>query len=444
MLSILQSIAEATLSHIINTLRPRHRIEEIISLRFDRLSPSYQLVLKIASVVAKDGASFTADIISHLIKELSIAKAEKLLKASEKKNGNNISNKSKFSPTSRTPISSSSSTPVANLYSMNVEETLKKIFGLNEFIKIVDRSSSRSFYSQNNIIPEGSCAVTKYKFKNVLIKKSIYDLMLNHQKQWSHQKVAEYLEIEALRRLSTLGRRKNSFDEDNSDSEIDDDTISNDDNDNGTNNSISGGNAESEYSFSRMKEFGLISIADWNMLGAHWRLSNNFIKAMACFYESGHLVDQQGDVETAKLLWTEGYEILCLMRKESFHLRESFTSIGLLERDDESVEKEEREEKAKMEEEMIEMYQKLISEKTDEQVHENNENKNEDISRLNDDSEKNNHVDIQIYIPGSSNSSGGEYSNIFLSESELGSESRSGSETYLLSCNMDGLLQAGP
>jgi hypothetical protein len=41
----------------------------------------------------------------------------------------------------------------------------------------------------------------------------------------------------------------------------------------------------------------LASISDWNILGVHWRLSNNFIKAMACFYESGYLVDAQGDVE---------------------------------------------------------------------------------------------------------------------------------------------------
>lgn len=41
----------------------------------------------------------------------------------------------------------------------------------------------------------------------------------------------------------------------------------------------------------------LASISDWNTLGVHWRLSNNLIKAMACFYESGYLVDAQGDVE---------------------------------------------------------------------------------------------------------------------------------------------------
>ena len=435
----LQSIAEATLSHVINTLRPRHRIEEIISLRFDRLSSSYQLVLKIASVIAKDGASFTADMISYLIKELSISKAEKILKA-ERRNGGSQSNSSrstKYSP--RSPVSSQS-TSIANLYSVNVDETLKKILNLNEFIKTVDRSSSRSFYSQNNALPTEPCVTAKYKFKNVLIKKCIYDLMLNHQKQWSHQKVAEYLEFQAISRLSSPGRTSD-FEDENSDNEGEDDTfsnydnngdINNNDNDNNNiNNSKHGDSAESEFSFSRMKELGSISIADWNMLGAHWRLSNNLIKAMGCFYESGYLIDQQGDIETAKLLWTEAYEILCSMRKESSHVRESFTSIGLLEKEEELIEKEEMEEKLKKEEELNQIYEKLMDQNIDEKSEKSE--KNEMIEVYSNESPHKAGGGQQHFRKSNSGSYCTEEGNIFSSSSELGSESRSGLDSLYIS-----------
>ena len=387
-------------------------------------------------MIAKDGASFTADMISYLIKELSISKAEKTLKA-ERRNGGSQSNSTrstKYSP--RSPVSSQS-TSIANLYSVNVDETLKKILNLNEFIKTVDRSSSRSFYSQNNAAPEESCATVKYKFKNILIKKCIYDLMLNHQKQWSHQKVAEYLEFQAISRLSSPGRTSD-FDDENSDNEIEDDTFSNYDNNgdinnnndndnNNINNSKHGDNAESEFSFSRMKELGSISIADWNMMGAHWRLSNNLIKAMGCFYESGYLIDQQGDIETAKLLWTEAYEILCSMRKESSHVRESFTSIGLLEKEEELIEKEEIEEKAKKEEEMIQIYEKLMGENFDEKSEKSviNENKNDSPSKLVE-SQRN-------FRKSSSGSYCTEEGNISSSGSELGPESRSGLDSIYIS-----------
>ena len=275
------------MSHVINTLRPRHRIEEIISLRFDRLTPSYQLVLKLATVVAKDGASFNADLISHLMKELS--------------NVSNVASKSSKSKPLRTE-----SLAIVNLNSINVEETLRNILNSNEFIRLAERTSHRLCIP--NIQPVGA---VKYKFKNILIKKSIYDLMLNHQKLWSHQKVAEYLEAQALVRVAELRSRP----VDDSDDELEDvESVSREEN-------SREGESSSRWDYSdcgrsvRGKEFG--AIANWNMLGVHWRLSNNLIKAMACFYESGHLVDSQGDIETARLLWTEAYDILCLMRKDS-------------------------------------------------------------------------------------------------------------------------------
>ena len=87
--------------------------------------------------------------------------------------------------------------------------------------------------------------------------------MLNHQKQWSHQKVAEYLEFQAISRLSSPGRTSD-FEDENSDNEGEDDTfsnydnngdINNNDNDNNNiNNSKHGDSAESEFSFSRMKD----------------------------------------------------------------------------------------------------------------------------------------------------------------------------------------------
>lgn len=278
------------MSHVINTLRPRHRIEEIISLRFDRLTPSHQLVLKLATVVAKDGASFTADLISHMMKELSNV-------SSVDRNSANKSSKHLQSRPLRTE-----SLAIVNLNSINVEETLRTILNSNEFIRLAERTSHR--LCSPNSLP---VSTVKYKFKNILIKKSIYDLMLNHQKLWSHQKVAEYLEAQALIRVA----ESRSKPVDDSDDELEDvESVSREEGE---------GSTRGDYSdcgrSMRGKEFG--AIADWNALGVHWRLSNNLIKAMACFYESGHLVDSQGDIETARLLWTEAYEILCLMRKDS-------------------------------------------------------------------------------------------------------------------------------
>jgi hypothetical protein len=291
---LLQSMEEATLSHVLNTLRPRHRIEEIISLRFDRLTPSYQLVLKLATVVAKDGASFTADLISHLMKELSNV-------SSVDRNSASKSSKHTSSKNLRTD-----SLAIVNLNSINVEETLRTILNSNEFIRLAERPSHR--LCSPNIIPAGA---VKYKFKNILIKKSIYDLMLNHQKLWSHQKVAEYLEAQALIRVAEQRSRP----VDDSDDELEDvESVSREEGSREGEGSTRGDYSDCGRSV-RGKEFG--AIADWNMLGVHWRLSNNLIKAMACFYESGHLVDSQGDIETARLLWTEAYEILCLMRKDS-------------------------------------------------------------------------------------------------------------------------------
>ena len=285
-----QTMEEATLSHVISTLRPRHRIEEIISLRFDRLAPSYQLVLKLASVVAKDGASFTADIISHLMKELSCVSNPSVDRNSANKSSKHI-----------TKALRTESLAIVNLNSINVEETLRIILNSDEFIRQVERTPHRLCSPKNQLV-----GVVKYKFKNILIKKSIYDLMLNHQKLWSHQKVAEYLEAQALVRAAELRSRP----ADDSDDELEDiESVSRE----------GEGSTRGDYSDCgrsvRGKDFG--AIADWNMLGVHWRLSNNLIKAMACFYESGHLVDSQGDIETARLLWTEAYEILCLMRKDS-------------------------------------------------------------------------------------------------------------------------------
>ena len=275
-----------------------------MALRFDRLSPSNQLVLKIASVVGKDGAPFTAGIVSHLIKELSTTTSAYDKKHSSS-NGKSPKNSARQSLTQLRAGSDSSST-IANLNSVNVEETLKKILGLNEFIKVMDRYPR--YYSQK----VADMGETRYKFKNVLIKTCIYNLMLNHQKIWSHQKVAEYLEAQAIQRVSELPYKSSDGD---SDEDVEEGFNS----------------LDLDPESIRTKE--AVSVADWNMLGAHWRLSNNLIKAMACFYESGYLVDHQGDVETAKLLWTEAYEILCCMRKESSCLRALARASGLKERE---------------------------------------------------------------------------------------------------------------
>ena len=246
-------------------------------------------MLKLASVVGKDGASFTSAIIAHLVKELARTSADR-----------NSANKS----TKNNPKQGrNDSLAIVNLNSINVEETLQNILTSNEFITLLQRSS-HSIYSHINQPP----GVAKYKFKNVLIKKSIYDLMLNHQKVWSHQKVAEYLEAQALVRVAELRFRPLE----DSDDEFDDgETTSGE----GCNDSTKNGGSDGGRSGGKGKDMG--TIADWNMMGVHWRLSNNLIKAMACFYESGHLIDSQGDIETARLLWTNAYQILCLMRKDS-------------------------------------------------------------------------------------------------------------------------------
>jgi hypothetical protein len=257
-------------------------------------------VLKLASVVGKDGASFTAEIISHLVKELSC-----VTNAPAERNGTSKSGKSGAKPVRVDSLA------IVNLSSINVEETLKTILNSNEFIRLVDRSAN-SIYSPLN----QAVGVVKYKFINVLIKKSIYDLMLNHQKLWSHQKVAEYLEAQALVRVS-LVRFKPMED---SDDEFEDaESTSREGSAEG---SAGSGRSGSDWRSQSLRGKEMGTIADWNMLGVHWRLCNNFIKAMACFYESGHLVDSQGDSETARLLWTEAYEILCLMRKDSKYIRD--------------------------------------------------------------------------------------------------------------------------
>jgi predicted ATPase len=176
-----ESIADATLNHIINSLHPHHRIEEIISLRFDRLSPSHQLVLKVASVIGKDGAVFTADAVSHVIKELST-----------------------YATSARSTVSRELSA------SINVEEVLDKILELDDFIKI----KIETVYSSSSIYGNENKKAVKYKFKNVLIENSVYDIMLNHQKTWSHQKVAEYLEAKFLLRIEQLAAGSFEYDSD--------------------------------------------------------------------------------------------------------------------------------------------------------------------------------------------------------------------------------------
>lgn len=195
-----ERIAEATLSHVINTLHPHHRIEEIISLRFDRLTPTYQLVLKVASVIGKDGATFTADAISHVIKELS----------SSSSSGSSRSPKHRHDPTGLNKTTSNAS--------IDVEDILNKILNLNDFIKVIERTSITAYSTSTPMIDHNNNKSVKYKFKNVLIQNSIYDLMLNHQKTWSHQKVAGYLEAKALLRVEQ--QAAGAFDND-SDSDSD-------------------------------------------------------------------------------------------------------------------------------------------------------------------------------------------------------------------------------
>lgn len=180
-----KTVADATLSHVINSLHPHHRIEEIISLRFDRLSATHQLVLKVASVIGKDGACFTADAISHVIIKLSTT---------------TVNVRSKMSRLQREQS--------ANI---DVEDVLDEILNLNDFIKVkTETMCSRSIAMNEN---DNKKAV-KYKFKNVLIENSIYDIMLNHQKIWSHEKVAEYFEAKALSRVEELASGVFEYDSD--------------------------------------------------------------------------------------------------------------------------------------------------------------------------------------------------------------------------------------
>ena len=250
-------------------------------------------------MVGKDGASFTAEIISHLVQELS-----SVTNAPAERNGAS----SRSGKSSQKQVRGDS-LAIVNLSSINVEGTLKTILNSNEFIRLVDRSTNSIYSPVSHAV-----GVVKYKFINVLIKKSIYDLMLNHQKLWSHQKVAEYLEAQALVRVSLCPSKPM---EDSDDEFEDAESTSREGSAEG---SAGSGRSGSDWRSLRGKEMG--TVADWNMLGVHWRLCNNLIKAMACFYESGHLVDSQGDSETARLLWTEAYEILCLMRKDSKYIRD--------------------------------------------------------------------------------------------------------------------------
>jgi predicted ATPase len=134
----------------------------------------------VASVIGKDGAVFTADAVSHVIKELST-----------------------------NAVTARSTVPRELSASINVEDVLDKILQLDDFIKIkIETYSSSTIYGTDNK------KAVKYKFKNVLIGNSVYDIMLNHQKTWSHQKVAEYLEAKFLLRIEQLAAGSFEYDSD--------------------------------------------------------------------------------------------------------------------------------------------------------------------------------------------------------------------------------------
>jgi hypothetical protein len=146
-------------------------------------------VLKVASVIGKDGACFTADAISHVIKKLSTTATH-----------------------ARSTISREQREQSANV---DVEDVLDKILNLNDFIKV----KTETMYSRSiAMIGNDNKKAVKYKFKNVLIENSVYDIMLNHQKTWSHEKVAEYFEAKALLRVEELASGVFEYD---SDSETD-------------------------------------------------------------------------------------------------------------------------------------------------------------------------------------------------------------------------------
>lgn len=296
------------------------RIEEVICYRFDQFDTAAQLLLKLASVACANGGVFSLRLLKHMIQDeganggvfsslysASLDEYDEECHSSKSPNGDTMG----FEAESHD--SGGGSMLVATLNGLLIN---------NEFIKIVKKrqesttGSIRTIHSlhmasgsaqslfddadeadeQEDVVGELTLSPSRtplrnhqpltvapvayeynphhdpaltlgklnFDFKIRLEQSTIYDLMLDEQKQALHERVASFLELEATQRNNLALTSTELYEE-----------------------------------------------------GFHWERATGWSSAMSCYYRSAMLLDEVGAFEDALMPLTAAYRMLNAMRNDA-------------------------------------------------------------------------------------------------------------------------------
>ena len=203
---------------ILKEFRPT-RIEEVIYYRFDLLSPRSQLVLKLASVACSNATSFNISMLSYMIHMMGTDGQDSSLLSSDGLGSSiNISlvideilKRNEFIQ----PVELLSTNVVGmdNNESNNLFDDLSMVDSLdldddesNKEINIIetklDNTTPLKTIPPNENQPVDTLSLLSFEFKINLEQITIYNLMLDEQKEYLHDRVASYLESLSLMKAS--------------------------------------------------------------------------------------------------------------------------------------------------------------------------------------------------------------------------------------------------
>lgn len=163
------------------------RVEEVICYRFDKLTTAQQLVLKAASVAVSNGRSFTAEMIVYLLEEndhFSVS-SEPVARHGSATHTNNLALIKKYEDTTSGQLDAEGQASHHDA----VDRILLHLVHHHDFIKLMsthDRSGAHHGKQYNFTIP--------------LEQTTIYQLVIDEQKEYFHERMARYCRQSATRR----------------------------------------------------------------------------------------------------------------------------------------------------------------------------------------------------------------------------------------------------
>lgn len=299
------------------------RIEEVICYRFDQFDTAAQLLLKLASVACANGGVFSLRLLTHMIQDdgssggafscLHSASVDAYEEGISKKSndgdtfgfeedeGSDVAGGTVMVATLNSLLTNnefimvvkkrqeSSSASIRVLQSMHMASgSAQSLFddadeegdeqddqvgelslspmrvGTNPHLRNQPKAGANSTHYSPLQDPAVALGKLSFDFKIRLEQSTIYDLMLDEQKQALHERVASFLELEASQRSDTPATSTELHEE-----------------------------------------------------GFHWERATGWSSAMSCYYRSAMLLDEVGAFEDSLIPLSAAYRMLNAMRNEA-------------------------------------------------------------------------------------------------------------------------------